>query len=128
MSQTLEYRKLPKVDQLLDDPSCRSWIVAHGRDLVVGALREAIGSARATIARGEPCPRSEAILADVEQRLIDEGKPSLRPVINASGVIIHTNLGRSPLSDDTIAAMTRVARGYSNLELDLGTGERGSRY
>jgi L-seryl-tRNA(Ser) seleniumtransferase len=128
MSQTLEYRKLPKVDQLLDAPMCRSWIVAHGRDLVVGALREAIGSARATIARGQPCPRSDAILADVEQRLLDEGRPSLRPVINASGVIIHTNLGRSPLSDDTIAAMTRIARGYSNLELDLGTGERGSRY
>ncbi|HEY0989016.1 MAG TPA: L-seryl-tRNA(Sec) selenium transferase [Kofleriaceae bacterium] len=128
MTQTLEYRKLPKVDQLLDDPACRSWIVAHGRDLVVGAVRDAIGTARATIARGEPCPRSDAILAEVEQRLVDEGKPSLRPVINASGVIIHTNLGRSPLSDDTVAAMTRIARGYSNLEFDLGTGERGSRY
>jgi L-seryl-tRNA(Ser) seleniumtransferase len=128
MSQTLEYRKLPKVDQLLDDPTCRSWIVAHGRDLVVGAVRDAISTARATIARGEPCPRSDAILAEIEQRLVDEGKPSLRPVINASGVIIHTNLGRSPLSDDTVAAMTRIARGYSNLEFDLGTGERGSRY
>ncbi|HZJ67301.1 MAG TPA: L-seryl-tRNA(Sec) selenium transferase [Kofleriaceae bacterium] len=128
MPQTPEYWKLPKVDQLLDDPGCRSWIAAHGRDLVVGAVRAAISAARATIARGEPCPRGDAILAEVEQRLLDEGKPSLRPVINASGVIIHTNLGRSPLSDDTVAAMTRVARGYSNLELDLGTGERGSRY
>ena len=128
MPQTPEYWKLPKVDQLLDDPGCRSWIAAHGRDLVVGAVRAAISAARATIARGEPCPRGDAILAEVEQRLLDEGKPSLRPVINASGVIIHTNLGRSPLSDDTVAAMTRVARGYSNLEFDLGTGERGSRY
>ena len=128
MDQTLEYRKLPKVDQLLDDPVCSAWIAAHGRDLVVDSLRTAIGAARALIARGEPCPRSDAILAEVEQRLIDEGRPSLRPVINASGVIIHTNLGRSPLSDDTIAAMTRVARGYSNLEFDLTTGERGSRY
>lgn len=128
MDQTLEFRKLPKMDQLLDDPVCRSLIAAHGRDLVVGSLREAIGEARAAIARGEPCPRSDVIVAEAEHRLFDEGRPSLRPVINATGVIIHTNLGRSPLSDDTIAAMTQIARGYSNLEFDLGTGERGTRY
>jgi L-seryl-tRNA(Ser) seleniumtransferase len=128
MNQTLEYRKLPKVDHLLDDPACGAWIATHGRELVIGAVREAITGARATIAGGEPCPSRGAILADVEQRLARDATPSLRPVINASGVIIHTNLGRSPLSDDTIAAMTQMARGYSNLELDLVTGERGSRY
>src|SRR5215468_3267111 len=128
MSQTAEYRKLPKVDQFLDDPACRSWITVHGRALVIDALRGAIGSARAVIARGEPCPPSGAILAEVEQRLAEQGQASLRPVINASGVIIHTNLGRSPLSDDAIEAMSQVARGYSNLEFDLATGERGSRY
>jgi L-seryl-tRNA(Ser) seleniumtransferase len=128
MNPTLEYRKLPKVDQLLDQPVCRSWITVHGRELVVGALREAIGTARAAIARGEPCPLGEAILADAEQWLVDESKPSLRPLINASGVIIHTNLGRSPLSEDTIAAMAQVGRGYSNLEFDLATGERGVRH
>jgi L-seryl-tRNA(Ser) seleniumtransferase len=128
MTQTPEYRKLPKVDQLLDDPACQSRIETHGRELVVSALRDAIGSARARIAGGEPCPPIDLILADVERRLADEGKPSLRPVINASGVIIHTNLGRSPLSDATILAMTHVAKGYSNLEFDLASGERGSRY
>src|SRR5262245_13278009 len=128
MTDTLEYRKLPKVDQLLDQPMCRSWIGMHGRELVVGALREAIGSARAAIARGEPCPHGDAILADAEQRLVEEGRPSLRPLINATGVIIHTNLGRSPLSDDTIAAMTQVARSYCNLEFDLANGERGVRH
>jgi L-seryl-tRNA(Ser) seleniumtransferase len=128
MSQDLEYRKLPKVDHLLDDPACRSWIPAHGREAVVDAVREALRSARAAIARGEPCPPSDVILASVAQRLADEGKPSLRPVINASGVIIHTNLGRAPLSDETIVAMTQVAKGYSNLEFNLATGERGSRY
>src|SRR5207253_10009807 len=55
-------------------------------------------------------------------------QPSLRPVINATGVIIHTNLGRAPLSDEAIAAMGAVSRGYSNLEFDLEAGERGSRY
>ncbi|TMQ02802.1 MAG: L-seryl-tRNA(Sec) selenium transferase [Deltaproteobacteria bacterium] len=128
MTQAPEYRKLPKVDQLLDDPACRSWIAAHGREPVVDAVRDALSSARATIARGEPCPPSDAILASVEQRLADEGRPSLRPVINASGVIIHTNLGRAPLSDDAIRAMAEMARGYSNLEFDLVSGERGSRY
>ncbi|HEU4727829.1 MAG TPA: L-seryl-tRNA(Sec) selenium transferase [Kofleriaceae bacterium] len=123
-----EYRKLPKVDHLLDDPACRSWIEVHGREAVVAAVREAIGSARDRIERGEPCPPVDAILAEIEQRLADAARPSLRPVINATGVIIHTNLGRAPLSDDTIAAMTQVARGYSNLEYDLARGERGSRY
>jgi len=128
MSETSEYRKLPKVDQFLADPACRSWIAVHGRGLVVDVLRGAINSARAKIARGEPCPPSSVILAEVEQRLAEQGKPSLRPVINATGVIIHTNLGRSPLSEDAIAAMSQVARAYSNLEFDLATGERGSRY
>src|SRR5204863_251623 len=71
MTQAPEYRKLPKVDQLLDDPACRSWIAAHGREPVVDAVRDALSSARATIARGEPCPPSDAILASVEQRLAD---------------------------------------------------------
>jgi L-seryl-tRNA(Ser) seleniumtransferase len=128
MDRTAEYRKLPKVDQLLDHPLCSSWVVVHGRDLVVEIVREAIRVARETITRGEPCPAGDAILAAIEQKLVDDGKPSLRPVINASGVIIHTNLGRSPLSDDAIAAMTQVSRGYCNLELDLASGERGSRY
>lgn len=128
MNQSLEYRKLPKVDQLLDEPACRSWIAAHGRELVLDALREAIDTARAVIARGEPCPPGGSILTEVEHRLAGETRPSLRPVINATGVIIHTNLGRSPLSDDTVLAMTRIASGYSNLELDLASGERGSRH
>ena len=128
MTQDLEYRKLPKVDQLLDGPAGRSWIAAHGRDAVLDAVRDALAGARAAIAGGAPCPDGDALVAGVVQRLADAARPSLRPVINATGVIIHTNLGRAPLSDDTIAAMTRMARGYSNLEFDLAAGERGSRY
>ncbi len=128
MSQDLEYRKLPKVDQLLDGPAGRSWIAAHGRDAALDAIREVLTGARAAIAGGAPCPPGDALVAGVAQRLADAARPSLRPVINATGVIIHTNLGRAPLSDDAIAAMTRIARGYSNLEFDLDAGERGSRY
>jgi L-seryl-tRNA(Ser) seleniumtransferase len=128
MSQDLEYRKLPKVAELLDGPAGRSWIAEHGRDMVLDAVRDAIAGARDAIAGGGPCPDGDAIVAGVEQRLAEAARPSLRPVINATGVIIHTNLGRAPLSDDAIAAMTRIARGYSNLEFDLAAGERGSRY
>ncbi|HEX3757203.1 MAG TPA: L-seryl-tRNA(Sec) selenium transferase [Kofleriaceae bacterium] len=128
MNQDAEYRKLPKVDQLLDGPSGRSWIAQHGRDAVVAAVRDTLGSVRTAIAGGAPCPPGDALAAAVERRLADDARPSLRPVINATGVIIHTNLGRAPLSDDTIAAMTRIAGGYSNLEFDLAAGERGSRY
>ncbi|HET7504808.1 MAG TPA: L-seryl-tRNA(Sec) selenium transferase [Kofleriaceae bacterium] len=128
MTAHQEYRKLPKVDHLLDDPACRTWIDAHGREAVVAAIRAAIGAARAVIERGEPCPAGGAILDEALARLVNAARPSLRAVINASGVIIHTNLGRAPLSDETIAAMTQVARGYSNLEYDLARGERGSRY
>jgi L-seryl-tRNA(Ser) seleniumtransferase len=128
MSQDLEYRKLPKVDQLLDGPAGRSWIAAHGRDAALDAIRDVLTGARAAIAGGAPCPPGDALVAGVAQRLADAARPSLRPVINATGVIIHTNLGRAPLSDDAIAAMTRIARGYSNLEFDLDAGERGSRY
>jgi L-seryl-tRNA(Ser) seleniumtransferase len=128
VNQDAEYRKLPKVDQLLDGPSGRSWIAQHGRDAVVAAVRDTLGSVRTAIAGGAPCPPGDALAAAVERRLADDARPSLRPVINATGVIIHTNLGRAPLSDDTIAAMTRIAGGYSNLEFDLAAGERGSRY
>ncbi|HEX3473957.1 MAG TPA: L-seryl-tRNA(Sec) selenium transferase [Kofleriaceae bacterium] len=128
MTENSEYRKLPKVDQLLEEPACRSWIAAHGRAPVIDAVRGAIDGARAVIARGEPCPSGGAILAAVEQRLAAQEAASLRPVINATGVIIHTNLGRSPLSEDAILAMSHVARSYSNLEFDLARGERGSRY
>ena len=68
------------------------------------------------------------LVAAAEARAYATLRPSLRPVINATGVIIHTNLGRAPLSDAARAAMEAVSRGYSNLEFSLEAGERGSRY
>jgi L-seryl-tRNA(Ser) seleniumtransferase len=127
MSQDLEYRKLPKVDQLLDGPAGRSWIAAHGRDAALDAIRDVLGGARAAIAGGAPCPGGDALVAGVAQRLADAARPSLRPVINATGVIIHTNLGRAPIAPAAIDRVVEVARGYSSLEYDLGGGERGRR-
>lgn len=73
-------------------------------------------------------PPVEDIVAAVDSRARSVLAPSLRPVVNATGVIIHTNLGRAPLSDDALTAMAEAARGYSNLEFELEAGERGSRY
>jgi L-seryl-tRNA(Ser) seleniumtransferase len=89
--------------------------------------REALDSARAAIRRGEGTPTREELLVDVRARLAEAQAPYLREVINATGVIIHTNLGRAPLSTRAIEQMVAVARGYSNLEFDLVVGERGSR-
>jgi L-seryl-tRNA(Ser) seleniumtransferase len=122
------FRSLPSVDRVLLDPRA----VRAGRELgletTTAAVRDELTYARAALAAGEQ-PRSfDEIVESALRRAYAALEPSLRPVINATGVIIHTNLGRAPLSDDAIAAMEAVGRGYSNLEFDLDTGQRGSRY
>ncbi len=95
---------------------------------MVAALRQAVDEAREATVRTGTVPSLAAILERAAAHLAAATRPSLRPVINATGVIIHTNLGRAPLSAAAIAAMERVSRGYSTLEFDLATGERGSRH
>jgi L-seryl-tRNA(Ser) seleniumtransferase len=123
-----EYRKLPAVDGLLRIPAVNLLVAEHGVALVTATLRTLLTAARQAIAQGEAAPtpaqwpqRVAAVLAEVAQ-------PSLRPVINATGIIIHTNLGRAPLSLDAQRAVLSAAQGYSNLEYDLAAGQRGSRY
>jgi L-seryl-tRNA(Ser) seleniumtransferase len=98
------------------------------RELAADAVREVLDTARSDIHAGQPCPSLEALADGVGARLADQLRPTLRPAINASGVIVHTNLGRAPLSAEAREAMDRVALGYSNLEYDLEKGQRGSRY
>jgi len=121
-------RRLPSVDRLLQGEAASRWVAALGRDLVVEACREALEAERRRVLSGEAYAGEEALWADVVARLQATVQPTLRPVINASGVVIQTNLGRSPLSEATLDAMRRAGEGYSNLEYDLATGERGSRY
>ena len=123
-----ELRKLPSVDQLLQMDAAANLIEQHGRELTLNALRAALDAARQVIQGGQPAPDAGALVADAARRLAAEVRPSLYPVINATGVIIHTNLGRAPLSARARAAMDAVGRGYSNLEYDLDEGQRGSRY
>jgi len=123
-----ELRKLPSVDKLLQTEAVVSLVEKHGRELTLEALRSALDQARQAILNGQPAPDAETLIAEAARRLALEVRPSLYPVINATGVIIHTNLGRAPLSERARQAMTEVSTGYSNLEYDMEVGARGSRY
>jgi L-seryl-tRNA(Ser) seleniumtransferase len=127
MSQS-ELRKLPSVDKLLQSEAIASLVEQHGRELTLEALRGALDAARQAVLNGETVPEAEALIAEAAHRLGDKLRPSLYPVINATGVIIHTNLGRAPLSERARQAMAQVSVGYSNLEYDMQAGVRGSRY
>ena len=123
-----QLRLLPSVDELLNSPVGQHLIYQYSRAVTLRALRAAIGQARAAIRAGALCPTYEQILASAGELLEQEQRPNLRSVINATGVIINTNLGRSPLSQSALDAVRQVASGYSNLEYDLEAGERGSRH
>jgi L-seryl-tRNA(Ser) seleniumtransferase len=117
-------RRLPAVDALLAEPDVAGLVAAHPRSLVVRAVRETIDGARATGGAAPPEGWGAAVLARVHRL----AAPSLVPVINATGVALHTNLGRAPLAPSAVAAIARIAGGYSNLEYDLVRGARGSRH
>ncbi|MEK7310562.1 MAG: L-seryl-tRNA(Sec) selenium transferase, partial [Chloroflexota bacterium] len=99
----------------------------YGRPLTLDAVRAALDSARAAIRDGAPTPDSSQLLAAARADLDSRTALTLRPVINATGVILHTNLGRSLLSDEAVAALVSVSQHYSTLEYDLAKGARGSR-
>ncbi|TMG03449.1 MAG: L-seryl-tRNA(Sec) selenium transferase [Chloroflexi bacterium] len=122
------YRSLPSVDRLLSDERVRALANGGESGIATVIVRQAIESARLAIAGGSETPTEDQLVESVLGLAAAVFEPSLRPVINATGVIIHTNLGRAPLSDEAIEAMAAVSRGYSNLEFDLEAGERGSRY
>ncbi len=121
----MSLRDLPSVDQLL--AQAEALLAAYGRPLTTDALRETLEAAREEIRAGAAAPASTDLLQRAAQRLAAITAPSLRPVVNASGVILHTNLGRAPLSSAALAQLQAVAEGYSTLEYDLAKGERGSR-
>lgn len=122
-----ERRSLPSVDQLLRASSATEWVAEYGRTLTVEAIRETLEEARKRYLQNQSVPDERELQEIIGTLLNTWIRPSLQPVINATGVILHTNLGRAPLSQATIMAMHTVAQGYSNLEYDLDTGRRGSR-
>ncbi len=119
-------RALPSVNALLSSPAAQPLLARAPRQLVVEAVRDALERARRDPARA---PRSEPEWrAAIEAALAGRERRSLRPVLNATGVVLHTNLGRAPLPEAALQAIAEVARGYANLEYDLDRGTRGSRY
>ena len=124
-------RGLPSVDRLLRAPGADELATAFGRPLATDALRAVLDEARAGLlaaANGDgDIPPDYELVTAARERLAAMLAPTLRPAINATGIIIHTNLGRAPLSAEALAAAVDAAGGYATLEYDLAEGRRGSR-
>ena len=128
-------RKIPSVDEILSRPEMVDLLKIHPRPVVVEAVRKGLGRLREEILQKEELHESDDTLFSFEnlssifRKEIDlQIQPRLRRVINATGVVIHTNLGRAPLHPSAIEHLIEVSKTYSNLEYDLDRGERGSRY
>ena len=124
---TSAYRQLPAVETLVQAIQRRANGDTPPHGLLVEAARAELDAARSAIAAGAAAPTVEDLIGATLARSRNIAQPSLRPLINATGVIIQTNLGRAPLSEAALRAMREVGVGYSNLEYDLDAGERGSR-
>lgn len=126
----MSLRNIPPVEQLLQSSAAESWVADYGRPLTITAIRSVLDDIRQKIKAGKAkdVPDTEIIANRIESQLQSWTRPTLLPVINATGVILHTNMGRAPLADSAVKAMDAASRGYSNLEFDLATGKRGSRH
>ena len=128
-------RALPAVDELLRHASLQSCLVNQGRELILDSIRRVLARKRQDILRSateESAARVETslehLIPSILEDLAQTARPSLRPLINATGVVLHTNLGRAPLPAAALQNIAEIAGRYSNLEFDIGTGERGKRY
>jgi L-seryl-tRNA(Ser) seleniumtransferase len=124
------FRKLPAVNDVLVMAPVQTLARDHAHELIVAAIRHELADLRQRVGRGEDLDgvaSAEAVAVRVAERLGRELRPKLRTVINATGIVLHTNLGRAPIAEDAAKAAYEAARGYLNLELDLETGKRSSR-
>jgi len=123
------FRSLPAVNDVLEAMD-RSLVDGYAHEVIVDTVRQELTQLREQVSRGEKVDgRGElaSVAARVCARLNQEFRPMLRPVINATGIVLHTNLGRAPIAEEAARAAFEAARGYLNLELDLETGKRSSR-
>ena len=126
------FRLLPSVGESLRSPALQAALARYGHAAIAEATRSVLEQTRQAISAGRLDERGtaaaiEALPSLIERQLSESLGYSLRPVINATGVILHTNLGRAPLSEEALRHAAEIAQGYSNLEFDLATGERGKR-
>lgn len=122
-----DLRHIPAVDKLLAEPSLSQLISTYGADLVTYCTRLVLHSVRASVKSGGEVPASGEIITTIEKEVLKTGMTGFKKVINATGVLINTNLGRAPFGREIIAEVSSVLAGYNNLEFDLERGERGSR-
>jgi len=127
MSANPELRSLPSVDRLLDHPLLAALAGAYSRDAVAALIRQELENARQAIRSGAAAPTSHQLAEAIERRAGEAWSPWPRQVINATGVVLHTNLGRAPLSGAAVRAAADAAGGYSDLEMNMTSGKRGSR-
>ena len=122
-------KRIPKMDTLLAHPAIAECREAYGHAAVLSAARNILDNLRASVQRGAAAiPTNDALAAQVAERVKQAGIPSLRRVINATGVLLHTNLGRAPLAECAAQRAAEVAGGYSTLECSISDGKRGSRH
>ena len=121
---------IPKVDRVLDWQDIRLALNVHPRPVVVTAIRSVLEDLRSTAVKGRLTPpvSEESLVARILATIKSSSSPSLHPVVNGTGVVIHTNLGRSLLAIEACQQVLAVSERFSNLEFDLTTGERGERY
>ncbi|MCH7907766.1 MAG: L-seryl-tRNA(Sec) selenium transferase [Chloroflexi bacterium] len=125
--ENTEFRSLPSVERLLQEPGLGGLAGAYSHAAVVSLARQQLDATRRAIRDGGTAPAVEQIAAQIMARAEEEWAPWPRPLVNATGVVIHTNLGRAPLSKPAMAAVQAAAGGYSDLEFDVRAGARGSR-
>jgi L-seryl-tRNA(Ser) seleniumtransferase len=123
----VDLRSLPSVDEVLARPAVRALADRHGRAAAKAGVRAAIAEARAQLQGGAQLDGEPVPDARVRAFIEEQAAPRLRRVINATGVVLHTNLGRAPLHPEAVARVAEIAAGYSNLEIDLASGRRGHR-
>ncbi len=128
MAKNDELKKLPAVDKILLWPAMESYREKYPHQMVLGQVRLALADLRRAILNDRATAEPETVMAAIENRFEQLTTKSLRPVINATGVIIHTNLGRAPLGESLLGEVKELLTGYSNLEYNLETAGRGSRY
>ena len=121
------FRELPSVNDVLSHPQIAELVDRYSHDAVVDTVREELEGARDTIRSGGEPPSTAELLSSVASRAESRWRPWPQGIVNATGVVLHTNLGRAPLSRSSVEAMRVAATGYSDLEFDLVEGKRGSR-
>ncbi|HHI88192.1 MAG TPA: L-seryl-tRNA(Sec) selenium transferase [Candidatus Cloacimonetes bacterium] len=122
-----ELRKIPGVDTLMKDSKIKKLISEYGEELTVFSIRKVLSEIRDAVMKGKKLPQNDRILNRIRQKVYHIGTLSLKPMVNATGIVLHTNLGRAPLGSALTEEVVKIIEGYSNLEFDLEKGKRGHR-